>query len=133
MQDVTASERIAEVFDRGLKHGIDSLNQTERELYLIQDFIIEYEMGGLSGYFYNRLPKIDSIRAAIAAMRRSGLRVLASLLSEALDLFSGYVDPDPSATWDEVLRRYDTKDRLSAVSARIAALDDYELDQSTIA
>jgi hypothetical protein len=126
-------ERLAEVFDRGLASGIDSLDVDERELYLIQDFIIDYEMGGLSPYFYNRLPDLDRIGAAIAAMRRFGLNDLATLLAEAADLFRGYTDPDPPTTWGEVLRRYDPDDRLSAVDNRIERLDHYGLSDSTIA
>jgi hypothetical protein len=129
---VTTFERLTEVFDRGLTCGVDALGQTERELYLIQYFILEYEMGDLSGYFYNRLPNLDDIRATIAAMRRQNLPAVADLLTEAVDLFRGYVDPDLPTTWSEVLHRYDPDDRLSTVSARIRGLDNYGLDQSAI-
>jgi hypothetical protein len=57
------------------------------------------------GYFYNRLPDLDDIQAAIMAMRQHGLSELAALLDDAAGLFTGYSDPDPTTTWNEVLRR----------------------------
>jgi len=86
-------DQLGEVFDRGLREGVDSLNPADRELFRIQDFLIEYEMGGLSGYFYNRLPDLNGIHAAIGAMRQHGLTNLASLLSEAVGLFAEYANP----------------------------------------
>ena len=41
-------ERLSKVYDHALAVGVESLTDDERELYLIQDFIIELEMGGLS-------------------------------------------------------------------------------------
>ena len=61
-------ERLADVFDRGLRDGVESLSAADRELYLIQDFLVEYEMGGLTTYFYNRLPDTDVIFASVRAM-----------------------------------------------------------------
>jgi len=37
---------------------MESLAPTDRELFCIQDSVIEYEMGGLLGYFHNRLPDL---------------------------------------------------------------------------
>jgi hypothetical protein len=120
---MTPDERLAKVFDRGLRDGLDALTPTEQELFRIQDFILEYEMGGLSGYFYNRLPDLDPIRAAVAAMRRYGLAELAALVGEAAGLFAEYVEPDPPSTWGEVLRQYDPAGRLDDLERRIGALD----------
>jgi hypothetical protein len=127
---MTPDERLAEVFDRGLRDGVNALAPAERELFHIQDFIIEYEMGGMSGYFYNRLPDLDGIRAAVAAMRRHGLPELAPLVGEAAELFTGYTDP-PS-TWGEVLRLYDPGHRLDELEGRIGALDNYGLGGAAI-
>ncbi len=95
---MTPDQRLTEVFDRGLHDGVGTLSPTDHELYRIQDFIIEFEIGGLSGYFYNRLADLSRIMAAIEAMRCCGLPAMAALLGEAAGLFAGYVDPDPPAT-----------------------------------
>jgi hypothetical protein len=126
-------DRLADVFDRGLRDGVDSLSATDRELYLIQDFLVEYEMGGLTTYFYNRLPDTDVIFATVRVMSARRLTALAEILSEAAELFRGYVDPDPPTTWNEVLRRYDPTDRLEELHDRIAALDNYGLGTARIA
>jgi hypothetical protein len=130
---MTAAERLTEIFDRAIKEGVDSLSPAEHDLYLIQDFIIDYEINDLSGYFYNHLPDLRSIRAAIASMRRCGLTELARLLSQAADLFGTYADADLATTWGDVLRKYDATGRLKQLSEQIRALDDYGLLGSTIA
>ena len=129
---MTPFERLYEVFNRGLDSGVEALSPSERELFRIEDFLVEYEMNGLSGYFYNRLPDLDGIVATVAAMRRYGLTALGDLLGEAVDLFKGYVDPDPPSTWGKVLRRYDPRERLDRIAKRINALNNYGLDASSI-
>ena len=119
--------QLTEVSDRGLRDGVDVLSPADRELFRIQDFIIEYEMGGLSAYFYNRLPDLSGIHATVAAMRRHGLAELAALLGEAAGLFAGYSDPDLPTTWGEVRGRYDPAGRLDELHSRIGALDNHGL------
>jgi hypothetical protein len=125
-------QRLSEVFDRGLTHGLESLPEEERALYLIQDFIIEQEMNGLSGYFYNRLPEPGQISSTVAAMHRYGLPELAAILNEALQLFQGYTQSDSATTWSEILRRHDPGNRLDTLAKRVNALDDYGLGNSNI-
>jgi hypothetical protein len=130
---MTASERLAEVFARGQSQGLASLTATERDLWLIQDFIFQHDGGGLSGFFYNRLPDLGVIQATVAGMQRQGLTQLAGMLNEALELFREYVDPDTPTTWNAVLRRYDPLNRLDALSDGICALGDYGLPGSKLA
>lgn len=120
-------DRLSEVFGRGLRDGLDTLAPNDRELFLIQDFIIEYEMNGLSGYFYNRLPDLERIREAVVSMRRHKLAELATILDTAAGLFAGYTDPDPPTTWSEVCRRYDPAGRLNELDRDIMALNSYGL------
>jgi Domain of unknown function (DUF4375) len=128
-----ARERIAEVYERGLEDEGASLDPTERELYLIQDFIFEHEMAGLSGYLFNRLPDVDRIRATAEAMHRQGLKRLADMLDEALGLFRKYDESRPETTWSEILREYDPNDRLDELEEEIGKLNDYGLGESKIA
>jgi hypothetical protein len=112
---------------------VDSLSSVDRELFRIQDFIIEYEMNGLSGYFYNRLPDVANILAAVAAMRKHGLPEMASFLGEAAQLFVGYVDPDPPTTWEVVLRQYDPANQLAELELRIRKIRGYGITEMLIA
>lgn len=121
-------EELSEVFDRGLQHGVDSLSPFEQGLFRIQDFIIEYEMGGLSAYLYNRLPDLAGIDAAVEAMRQHGIAELATLLDEAARLFACYTDPNPPTTWESVCEHYDPTGRLSELDRRIGILDDYGVE-----
>jgi hypothetical protein len=125
---VVDSIQLAEAFDRGLRDGADALSRADRELFRIQDFITEYEIGGLSGYFYNRLPDLRGIRATVTAMKRRGLTELAILLGEAANLFAGYTAHAPT-TWEHVVLRCDPSGRLEKLDERIGALDNYGLDE----
>ena len=128
-----ANERLTEVFDRGARNGIETLSLDERALYSIQDFILDFEMGGLSGYLYNHIRDIQQIRNVCTAMRQRRMTPLANLLEEAIKLFCDYRD-DPSAqTWSSILLAHDPQDRISAIEAGIASLDDYGLNTAEIA
>jgi hypothetical protein len=129
---MTPSQKLAEVFDRGLSDSVESLSAEERDLYFIQDFIIEKEMNGLSGYFYNRLSNPQQISSTVDAMRRHGLSELGGIVNEALQLFQGYVEPDSATTWSDILRHYDPENRLGVLAKKINALDDYGLADSKI-
>jgi hypothetical protein len=118
-------DRLTDAYDRGLSNGIDSLSKTDQELYRIQDFIIDYEMGGLSGFFYNRLPDIRRIEDAIAAMRKYKLTELSNLLSEAAALFVNYAESKTRPTWGSVLQKFDPNDKLDLIDSQIAELDNY--------
>lgn len=122
--------RLADVFDQGLSDGIDALTPADRELFRIKDFTVDFEMGGLSSYLYNRLPDLDDIRETVVAMRRHGLVELANLLSEAVGLFANYVDADPPTTWGLVLQRYDPTGRLDELHKNIDRLDNYGMGYS---
>src|SRR5262249_36856931 len=104
----------------------------DRALFLIQDFIIDYEMQGLKGYIYNRLPNLDRISSAVTAMHRYGLFELAALLREAAELFRNYSDPDPPTTWTEVLQQYDPTRRLDQLHTEIALLPKYGMDKASV-
>lgn len=125
-------EKLSEVYDRALSAGLDSLSVEERELYLIQDFIIELEVGGLSGYFYNRLPLKNHIQATISAMQTYETDELAELLNEAYQLFDTYSEADAASTWAEVLRRNDPGNRLAVIEESIEAIEDYGIEGSRI-
>src|SRR5207244_3208630 len=92
-------DQLTAASDKGIAEGSDTLVGIDRDYHLIQDFILEWENGFLSGYLYNRIPDFDLVRAAIDSMRRHGLGDLASILSEAVQLFDGYQEPSPPTTW----------------------------------
>lgn len=125
-------ERLADVFEKALRDGVESLAPAERDMYRIQHFILEYEIGGLSGYFYNTLPDVDEIRAAVTAMRCQGLRQLADLVNDAAELFRDYKEPATQLAWNDILRLYDPANHLNALENGINALDNYGLSGSSI-
>jgi len=118
-------DQLTAAFDRGIKEGLNNLVGTDRDYYLIQDFILAWENGFLSGYLYNRIPDLDLIRAAVDSMRRQGGGDLASILSDAVQLFDGYQEPSPPTTWRAVLEHYDPTGRLAGLDDRIRRLQNY--------
>jgi hypothetical protein len=119
---MTIDDRLTDTFDRGLRNGIDSLSAVDRELFHVQDFIIAFEMGGLSGYLYNQLPDLARVERAVTAMRRLGVRRLADLVEQAALLFRGYRDPVIPTTWNDVRQ---PTGRLDEISGEISTLEGY--------
>lgn len=124
-----ARDELTEAFDRGFREGLDSLNLRERELYLIQEFIIAYEMGGLSGFFYNQLPNVAAIAEIVRAMRTHGLVQVADLLEQAAALFQDGTWPEGLSTWDQVRSYCDPADQMTAIDRQIGMLDDFGLSE----
>ena len=125
-------QRLSDVFNRAKSDGVESLTEDERGLYLIQDFIIEIEMNGLSGYFYNRLPYPGHISSTIASMQHYGLLNLAALLNTAYQNFKNYVPAHLSRRWSDILKECDPEKTLADIEDRIYMLDNYGLANSCI-
>lgn len=125
-------EKLSNAFDKALNAGIESLSADEKDLYFIQDFIIELEMGGLSGYLYNRLAITNHVSSTISAMRTYGLSEMAELLAEANQLFPPQAKADFANTWAEVVRRHDPGNRLALIEGMIENIEDYGIPSSRI-
>ena len=124
---------LTETFDRCFRLGIESLSPREQDLYRIQDFILEFEMNGLSGYFYNRILNIASIEKTIQAMLNSGMVDVANLLINALTLLKPYEGHDEQKTWSEVLATLDPTNQLSVLESNINKIPDYGFKQNCYA
>lgn len=122
-------DQLATAFDKAMKEGPENLVGTDRDYYLIQNFVLEWENGALTGYLYNRIPDFDLVRATMDSMQRHGLTELATILGEAVKLFEGYQDSNPPTTWRAVLERYDPTGTLARLDERIHRLQDYGLTQ----
>ena len=124
-----SEDQLTAAFEKATAEGPASLTGTDRDYYLIQDFILEYEDGGLSGYFYNHVPELDQITAAVDSMQRHGLTDLAEILGSAVRLFENYQPPDKPVTWRGVLNRCDPDETLPGLDQRIRELSNYGLMQ----
>jgi hypothetical protein len=122
-------DQLTAAYAKGITEGAENLVGADREYYLIQDFILEFENGLLSGFLYNRIPDFGEIRATVASMHTHGLIELSSILAEAVDLFSGYQEPDPPSTWRAVLQQYDPGGKLRDLENQIMKLQNYGLSQ----
>lgn len=120
-------EQLTAAFEKATAEGPASLTGADRDYYLIQDFILEYEDGGLSGYFYNHVPELDQIKAAVDSMKRHELTDLAEVLGGAMKLFENYEEPDRPVTWRGVLNRCDPDETLPGLDHRIRELPNYGL------
>lgn len=129
---MSAREVLWAGFERVQQQGFTNASATDRELFLIQEFLFGYENGGLSGYFYNRLPDLVEIEETVVAMQRRRLSDLAGFLQEAVGLFAHYMDPTTPMTWGEVQQKYDPTGRLDEIHRMIAELDDYGLSSAAL-
>jgi len=122
-------DQLAAAYDKAMAEGPENVAGTDRDYYLIQDFILEYENGLLSGYLYNRIPDFDQIRATIDSMKRHGLTGLAAILDETLMIFKDYQEPNPPTTWRKVLEHYDPTGKLRNLEDRTHQLPNYGVTQ----
>ncbi len=125
-------EKLSRIYDRAMSQGVESLTNDDRELYLIQNFLIELEMSGLSGYFYNNVHAPGGISSTIAAMRKYGLSELAQLLSEAFALFGASATPEDAMQWSDILRKCDPTNRIALIEDRMCSLDNYGIESSRL-
>lgn len=122
-------DQLTAAFDLAMAKGPENLTGADRDYYLIQEFILDWENGGLTGYMYNRIPDFARLSSVTDAMNRQGLVELAAILREAVRLFDGYHEPSLPTTWRLVLRQYDPKDTLSILDNRIGQLRNFGLAQ----
>lgn len=96
-------------YEKGLDQGLECLTGRETHLYWSMDFISQWLNGGMTGYFYNRLPDHSDIICAIKGLNKVGLNSASDTLSKAYDPWRNYMDPDPSEgkTWGDMCSQYD--------------------------
>lgn len=131
---VSAGQMLSAVFDKGLSMGIGTLTRIERQWFLIQDFIIETEMGGLSGYLNNRLIHRGRLSATATAMETHDVRLLIPISRELQRRFLGHRSR-PGETWDDLRSRHVSDARLAKLEERVdqARSKGYGLDKSKLA
>ncbi len=121
---ITENE-LTEAFDKALIKGPENLDGRDRQLYLIQDFILEWENGAFTGYLYNKIPDWKYINETISAMKTHGLTDLSNIVKEAVDLFQNYEEPYPTTTWSGVLKLYDPSGKLQDLDGKCKNLTNY--------
>ena len=121
-------ERLQGAFDRGADDDGASLPADDVPFYLAWKFILDWEMGMLTGYFYNTLPDLGAIRTQIGALESVGLTELAAILRKGLGLFTDYEEPEEPSNWEAALARYDPGNVLEALDDEIGALHNYGID-----
>ena len=126
-----ARDELYEVFDRGHPDDGASLSDRDRELYRIQFFLLEFEMGSWPANWMGEWERMD---ATIAAMRKRGLIELAVVVQQQRDILHRGADfyreleqTGQSVTWYEILDRIDPEGGLDALDDLIRELDDYGL------
>lgn len=120
--------KLKKAFENGANDDGASLPISEISYYLSWKFILDWEMEGLKGYFYNALPDLNSTKDQINALRSINLIDMANILNEAYQLFKAYKKTEEKTTWELVLAQYDPNNKLEDLDNRISALDNYGID-----
>ncbi|MEZ9526741.1 hypothetical protein [Enterovibrio norvegicus] len=105
-------EQLHLAFDKWADQGPESLSDSEWPLFRAQNFILQWEAGGLSGYLYNSLPDHAEIRATLDSLLVLGLTVEFECLSSAYKFFENYTDPEQPSTWAHQCSIYDSEESL---------------------
>ena len=116
-------KELSTTFDRGLNNGVESLSPEDRELFFIQRFILEYEMGD---WLHNIVGDWLNFDETINAMQNRGLSELADILSEVKVLFQTYDHMEfqpgfPPMTWSEVKKICDPNNKLKTSTVESTA------------
>ena len=122
-------DQLTAAFEEATAGGPDHLSVENRDLYLIEDFILEWEDGGLAEVLYDCLPDFGLLKSTVDAMKRHGLTELAAILAQAVEIFGDYREMNPPSPWRAVLERYDPTGKLAELDARIRSLPNYGLAQ----
>lgn len=123
-----AVDRLNEIMARAPRGDTSALSAKERVLYLVNAFLFELDVGGLSGFLYNASPSRHThtsvpawavVEDTIAAVRTLGDAELARTLDKALELVRpGLVIADE--TWGDVLARVDPVGVLDGLESKIS-------------
>jgi hypothetical protein len=91
------------------RSGRESLSRSERTFYLINRLVVDFDVGGLSGFLYNTSPSSQSarawteLRATAEAVESVGSPEIGSALRQAADLLEA-LPVSGRGTWDTFLR-----------------------------
>ena len=121
-------DQLNEAFEKATVEGPDYLAGTDRDFYLIQDFILEWEEGALSEFLYDSIPDFDLLHETIVSMKRHGLSNLAAFLAEAVDLFKDYQETNPVTLWRATVERHDPTHKLADLDEKIRQLPNFGLE-----
>jgi hypothetical protein len=123
-----AWEELSDAWRQGCDAGFESLDRKARELYRIQDFILNFESGGLE---YNWTPEWDRFEETIAAMRSRGLARLAALVAEMYAILrrQDAIGEGEAEVWYDVLAIIDPECRLDELNDMISHLDDFGIPE----
>jgi hypothetical protein len=112
------------------------LSLSEKQVYLVNRFLMETDIGGLSGFLYNVSPgakdlRWTELRATIEAVHALGRGRVGAILEEALRIVESGQATGRCATWSEYLTIVDSAGRLDSLgnelrSASEALWDDLD-------
>lgn len=107
------------------------LSERERNAFEVARFLAEFEMGGMSGYFFNTGPAITKATAASNAFAAYGYLDIRAVIHEALAVFARERDHAERRVWSEVLRDVDPNGELDRIEGRLSELlASFERDES---
>jgi hypothetical protein len=107
------------------------LSERERHALEVARFIAEFELGGVSGYFFNTGAAIEKATAAGDAFAAYGNLDIRAVIREALAVVARERDHGERRVWSDVLRDVDPNGELDGIERRLnELLDSFARDES---
>jgi len=103
------------IVEKVIQTGLPTLKQEEQSIFRAYSFIIQVEMGGISGALYNLSPRLGSdqhqwidLRLTAESLVTIGDNETAQLLLKAADVLENLPN-SLSPTWGEFMKSVDTQ------------------------
>lgn len=106
------------LYDKALNEGIQDFNKKQLKLYFYIDMFYSLEMGGLSGFLYNKIEEENKLDNYTLTLEYFGINELSSQLNLFIENFRKAYD-GREETWDEFMDRTGVKDQIEELDNRI--------------
>ena len=130
---MTPDERLTEVFDRGVNHGETTLSPADRELFLIQSFILDYGYRRSYRLPFQHAAGLGLYRCDDPGDVRSGPVGSGGVISGSRGAIPRFFLCGPANHVVRGARADDPTDWVDELHHRIGAVENYGLDASSIA
>lgn len=113
------------VLEKASVAGLQALSPSEKTIFHVNRFIVDFTCGGLSSFLFNISPDWSAVIDLASEVRKIGAADIAVLLDRVVVILSQSAASEArNETWAEFLKRVDPDDELHLVETKLDGADD---------